>query len=189
MSPKDQEARARILQAAIALLAEESDLTKITVRQIAEQAEVSLGSINYYFQSKENLFSEAVMQSVGDVAANWFDPFGSQDTDPQTRLRQLFKETSSTLAGFPQFAQIYIEQAIKQGNFEVPTQLVPLLRKIFGSQKSELEIRLLALQLIIPLWFATLHPEALQRYAGVDLFVSEQRDAALDILINNVLKA
>ena len=71
MSDSPLNAKERILQAAIELLAE---FETITVRQIAERAEVGIGSINYHFQSKDNLLNEAVGRMMGDQAARWYEP-------------------------------------------------------------------------------------------------------------------
>jgi len=75
MHVNDFETKERLIQTTIDLLEDVDEVNDITVRQIAERAGVGIGSINYHFQSKDNLLNEAVMQVVGDVAASWYQPF------------------------------------------------------------------------------------------------------------------
>ena len=71
MTKKEQDARERIISSAIEILYEVSDIEKITVRQIAERANVGIGTINYHFNSKDNLLSFA----IGEVMANRVNEF------------------------------------------------------------------------------------------------------------------
>lgn len=52
MTKKEQDARERIISSAIEILYEVSDIEKITVRQIAERANVGIGTINYHLIQK-----------------------------------------------------------------------------------------------------------------------------------------
>jgi len=51
------DARERIIKAVLVLIGEKGDINP-TVREIAQKANVNLASINYYFRSKKNLFTE-----------------------------------------------------------------------------------------------------------------------------------
>lgn len=187
MTAEELETKERLLQAASELIGDAARPNKITARQIAERAQVSLGSINYYFQSKDNLLYEAVLQLMGEAAANWYEPFHHPDVAPITRLRQLLKESARVSVGFPKFAQIAMSHALLEDEFGVPALLLPLLREIFGNQKNEIEIRLIAFQLIIPLQVAMLRPDAFRRYSGVNIFDENQLDASLDRMLDNFL--
>ena len=46
MAEKDQDARERIIEAAIEIMKDVPDIDKITVRQIAERAHVGIGTLN-----------------------------------------------------------------------------------------------------------------------------------------------
>ena len=63
MVAREQDVREKIIHAATELLGELSDVEKVTVRQIAERADVAIGSINYHFKSRDNLLGIA----VGDI--------------------------------------------------------------------------------------------------------------------------
>lgn len=187
MSQDEVGAQERILQATAALLQEVDDVSEITVRQIAEKAGVSLGSINYYYRSKENLLNQAVNYLVGDVAAGWYRPLAHQDMAPTERLRKLFHETAEIMVKHARLSQITVSHALLQGDMAVQQLLLPLLGEIFGSGKSELELRLLSFQLVTPMHVALLRLEAFGRYSGLDLLDPGQRKIAIDLMLDNFL--
>ncbi|MGN0981029.1 MAG: TetR family transcriptional regulator [Candidatus Avoscillospira sp.] len=65
-------ARLRILEAAYDLFGK-CGYAATTVRMIAQQADVSLSAIPYYFESKDNLFRQVVEGSVREFA-QYFEP-------------------------------------------------------------------------------------------------------------------
>lgn len=182
-----QEPRERILAAAAALLDETSDPQRITVRQIAERAGVGIGLINYHFQSKDNLLNEVVSGLMLAEAARWFAAAADSSLDAQTRLRRLLQETSRIGVQYPGHLQIMLTHEFQQPTFSVPLMIVPLLREIYGGRKTEMELRLIALQMVLPLQVAGLQPDALRLYAGVDLFDARQREDLIDTLIDNLI--
>lgn len=64
------ERRARILQATLDMLVEHG-ISHITHRKIAQAAEVSLGSMTYYFSGIDSLIREAFTQFTGQVSAQF----------------------------------------------------------------------------------------------------------------------
>lgn len=179
--------RTRILEAAAGLLNEGGDPQRITVRQIAERAGVGVGLINYHFQSRDNLLNEVVSSLMLVEAGRWFEAAATADADPVTRLKALFRETSRIAAQYPGYLQVMVNHELQNSTFSVPLMIIPLLREIFGSTKTEMELRLIALQMVLPLQIVALQPAALQLYAGVDIFDSRQRDNLIDTLVDNLL--
>lgn len=188
MSPADQNAKDRILDATLAILGEVDDPAAITVRQIAERAEVSLGSINYYFGGKDTLLSEAVGRVLMVEASRWFADAADTATDPVTRLRMLLKETSRVSMQYVSMMQIMLLHSLQQGDVSVPVMLLPLLREIFKDRRSDSELRMVALQLIIPLQASVLNPSAYRNYTGYDLTDDRQRNTLIDHLIDNLVR-
>lgn len=187
MNDKDRAARERIITAMTALLSEGADPASVTVRQIAERANVSLGSINYYFQSKDNLLNEAVGALMMQEAGAWLQPAQDVGADPVIRLKNLLKETSRIGARFPRLLQVAVTHEIQHGNFGTALMIVPLLREVFGAEKTEMDLRLIALQMLVPLQVASLRVAAFQMYAGIDVLDERQRDAMIDTLIDNLI--
>ena len=67
---EQQEIKDRIIKTTTQLIEQyNGDLDQITSRLIAEKAGIGLGSINYYFKSKEGLIALCVQQIIGGVIA------------------------------------------------------------------------------------------------------------------------
>jgi AcrR family transcriptional regulator len=188
MTPEEKNARERILQATIAILNEVDEPSEITVRQIADRANVGVGSINYHFQSKETLLNEAVSSLMMEEAARWFQAAANPDVDPVTRLKRLFKETSRIAARYPKLLQVMLAYGFQTGDVTVPVMILPLLREIFGERRTELELRLMALQVVIPIQAIALHPAEFQQFTGFDLMNDQQRNQMIDLLIDNLIR-
>lgn len=77
---------------AIEILNEVSDIEKITVRQIAERAKVGIGTINYRFNSKDNLLSFAVGEVMANKINKFLKPQQNSHLDPVENLKTMLKE-------------------------------------------------------------------------------------------------
>jgi AcrR family transcriptional regulator len=186
MTGKDQATRRRILQATSTLLQENQDAEAITVRQIADRAGVGIGLINYHFKTRDALVNDA----IGLLMAEAADPFLSlppdTDQDPVAALKAVFKETGRVGMQF-KLARFTVQYALLQGNMEVQVLVLPLLRQIYGTRKSELELRLIAFAMVSTLQVAFIRADSLRMYAGVDIRNDQQRDHTVDLLVDQFL--
>jgi len=87
---RGEETRGRILDTALALFAAEG-YDSASTRAIAEQAEVNLPAIQYYFGSKEGLYRAAI-EHIGEQAAHAVAPLAARvhaalDTGEPTRAQ------------------------------------------------------------------------------------------------------
>ena len=185
MSPTDT--RQHIIQTTVSLLREVDDPATITVRQIASRAGVGIGSINYNFGSKDELINEAVWQIVGENAANWYTPDRNPDIDPRTRLRRLLKEGARVMFQYRKYMEIGILHVIQNGQMSAKVQILPLLREIYDSGKSDVELRLVAFQLVASLEVAFLNSRQLGEFLGVDITQPETFDTIIDMAIDNLI--
>ena len=64
-----QARRDRIVDAGLALLAER-DFDKIQVKDVAEAANVALGTLYHYFSSKDHLFAEVLVRWAATPTRN-----------------------------------------------------------------------------------------------------------------------
>lgn len=189
MEAEDLETKERLLSAAVELLEEKKDPGKITSRGIAERAGVSLGSINYHFQSKDNLLNEAVGRLTFEIAESWLRPVEGYEDDPVGALKMLLKETSRAMVSHAHLAKLTVANILKQGNIDVPLVILPLLRAIYKDQKDEQELRLIAFQLVIPMQVAFMHDRAFLLYAGYNLYDDRQRDQMIEKQVDNLIKS
>ena len=68
----NEKSKNRIIEITTELLREyNGDIKKITSRLIAERADIGLGSINYFFGSKENLITECIQRSINKMLAGF----------------------------------------------------------------------------------------------------------------------
>lgn len=180
------DAKERILQAAKELLEEAMDLDTITVRQIAERADVGIGLVNYYYQSKDNLLGiviglrmETIVQAI------------SRETDSGLpaveRLRKLLKATCNMGERYDKLVLHMLKTCMVNGDLQAEISLIPLLREIFGEQKDEISLRLYALQILAPLQVALMAQDTFGIYSGYDLRREEQRNKFIDWAIDNVI--
>ncbi|MDW0071950.1 TetR/AcrR family transcriptional regulator [Clostridioides difficile] len=73
MKSNDKDARERIIEVTLNLLNEVDDIEEITVRKIAERANVGVGLINYHFKTKDNLLSTAIGDVMSNIIAELYD--------------------------------------------------------------------------------------------------------------------
>ena len=187
MSPNEQDARQSIIDVTKAILEEVDDVEKITVRQVAERAGVGIGLINYHFKSKDNLLSIA----IGDVMIKTIWSFTKTDDypnlEPIAKLKAMMKELYALAGSSEKLIRFILTHEILEGNMQTPLYLVPLLREIFGNKKDEMQLRIIALQLLYPIQVTGINPDAFHLYSGIDLYNIEQRDRFIDTLVNNLI--
>ena len=80
------DARTRILNVAGPIFAHKG-YEAATVREICDQAEVNLASVNYYFGGKEHLYVETVKQAHPITLSEIRMPDWTPSTPPETKLR------------------------------------------------------------------------------------------------------
>jgi AcrR family transcriptional regulator len=189
MTKEELETKERILQTTMALLNEVEDIGTITMRQIAERAQVGIGSINYHFQSKDNLLNEAVGRMMGDQASRWYEPFDKEEIDPVSRLKMLLIDTANIAFRYEKLSRIAVSHALMQGNMEPAQLILPILRDIYGGSKDEVELRLVAFQLITATQVMFLRAPAFRLYSGIDIFDEEQRNKSIEIIVETMISS
>lgn len=189
MDKKDQDARNRILTATKEILEETDNIDQITVRQIAERANVGVGLINYHFKSKDNLLGTAVGSEMAKMAGGFLKAAGDPGADPVERLKTMLKELFQYGEKHKEFLKYTVTHSILNGDMQAQLTMIPLLREIFAGQKDEINLRILAMQVLLPLQVTALNPREFHFYSGIDLFDEAQRNRFIDTLIDNLVKA
>jgi len=189
MSDTDQNLRVKIINATKSILEATGDVANITVRQIAEQAEVGNGLINYHFKSKDNLLSIAIGDIMEHTIIKFMDDDAYTHTKPNIKLRLLLKKLCESAGNDKKLVRFMMLREITEGHMQAPLYLVPILKEIFGGQKDDMELRIIALQIIQPIQLSGLNPAAFHMYSGIDISNPEQRDRFIDKLIDNMISA
>ncbi len=187
MAATEQDARQTIIDAVKALISETNDVEKITTRQIAERAGVGIGLINYHFKSKDNLLGIA----IGDVMTKTIWSFTKTEMysklNALEKLKMMLKELYALVGSGEKLIRFILTREITEGNMQTPLHLVPLLKEVFTDRKDDMELRIIALQIIYPIQVTGLNAEAFHMYSGIDLLDTKQRSRFVDMLINNLM--
>lgn len=187
MAGKDNGAKERILAAATELVKETENIDSVTVRQIAERAEVGIGTINYHFESRENLLSLAIAGILADIVADFTERSKVKAEDPVSALKELLRELTRVCIENEMLVRFLLARDTVKGDFSAALYLIPLLRDVFGNGCDEMKLRVLALQILQPIRSAGLAPDAFRLYCGTDLRDKESRDRFTDSLIENLI--
>jgi TetR/AcrR family transcriptional regulator, cholesterol catabolism regulator len=99
-----RERRGRIVDAGLALLAGR-DYEKIQVKDVAEEANVALGTLYHYFSSKEHLFAEVLVRWAGTLRTNISRNPLRGATDAQ-RLTQVISRSVRAFQRQPSLARL-----------------------------------------------------------------------------------
>jgi TetR/AcrR family transcriptional regulator, cholesterol catabolism regulator len=99
-----QARRDRIVDAGLALLAER-DFDKIQVKDVAEAANVALGTLYHYFSSKEHLFAEVLVRWAATLRTNISRNPLRGATDAQ-RLTQVINRSVRAFQRQPSLARL-----------------------------------------------------------------------------------
>ena len=83
------ETKEHILNAAVKLIQEGREPADITVRDIAAEADVQVGMINYYFRTKDELMYQAVGVLRYEMASNVFSEKKRKECCNECRLNEV----------------------------------------------------------------------------------------------------
>jgi AcrR family transcriptional regulator len=181
----DSEAKDKIMSAVREFLSEGCPVEDITVRKIAGRAGVGIGTVSYHFRSKDKLIYEVVAEQMAELAGN-LSPRDEVGT-PFERLKHFFYQTAKLAFQYSEIFRIQLSYEIVHGDMSICYYITPLLKEHFGGAKSDLEIKLIALQMIATMQMALLKMEEFQRYAGVNIRDVKQREEVIDIIINTAI--
>lgn len=187
MTTEEKNARSRIIGAVRDIIAEGHSPERITVRQIAQRANVGIGTINYHFESRDKLMYEAVsllLESMAGGLANREDV----SEPPVERLQRFLITTSELLLQYREVYKVQISYELTQGDFNTPQYLLPLLAEIFGTGKNEAELKILAIQLVSALQAVFLRLDSFRSYTGIDIHDRDQLQKAVSIMIDNLIQ-
>ena len=187
MKSRDQDLRQKIIEAAKDLLNEGIDIGTITVRQIAERAGVGIGLINYHFKSKDNLLSIAIGDIMEQTIVKYIDDKTISHIEPDVRLKMLLKELCSSAGTDEKLVRFMLLREITEGDMRAPLYLVPILREMLGERMNDVQLRIIALQILQPIQLSGLNPAAFHLYSGIDITNADQRDIFIDTLIDNLI--
>lgn len=108
------------------------------------------------------------------------------DLTPIQKLKAMLKELYALSDKKEKLMRFVLSNDIMNGNMQTPLHLIPLLKQIFGDKKEDMELRILALQILYPIQVTGLNKDAFYMYSGIDVSNAEQQNRFIDHLINNL---
>lgn len=121
-----RERRERIVEAGLALLRHQ-DHTQIQMRDVAEQADVALGTVYRYFQSKDHLFAEVLHAWARRLRTN-VERRPLRGTTNVERLTDVLHRSVRAFQTWPQLARV---------NMFLETSSDPFTQEIFARNNAE----------------------------------------------------
>ncbi len=170
----------RILQTAETLILEsDGDVEVVTIRQIAEHANISVGLVNYYFSSKAKLIEACVQRMIGGVVGS-FVPNLPTDAGKAERLGKVAAQVADYLDKHPQISRISI-----LGDLNAPSVRDNTMGTALGFSKTvsrggeDADAMIRSFCLTAILQSAFLRKEVLKNCIGVDWADKAQREGFL----------
>jgi len=185
MNQDEANAKEKILQATIKLVTSGKTEQQITIREIASKAGVNLALVNYHYQSKENLLSQVVGTMMGDIIEKFIQD-ECANTDASLRLRNMLLATADAAFKYRNISKIAISLELKSGCENSCKMVIPLLREIFY-ERSESDLNIIAMQLMIPFHHIVLNPELYNRNLETDFFDEKKRGEKINQMIDCIL--
>lgn len=140
------DAEAQVKQALLALL-EERDIQHITMKEIAEKAEVSRGTLYLYYEDKFSIFEDVIEDMKEGLGKALFDAFSHIDTLHLNKKRQTVHPTLSFVHEHRSFFYDNDEQRTFSSFFKdvfqqdvllapIHVNLTPIERDIYGHYRA-----------------------------------------------------
>lgn len=183
---KSELTKKNIMEKTVALIKESNgNVEEITIRKIAESANVGVGLVNHYFQSKEKLIEICVQSMISEVILS-FQPEKCECRNPVEITKCVAKQVMDFLMANKQVSRISI-----LGDMNSPKQDDNTMRtiigfancmqeKITGMGKQE------AFWLTVVLQSAFLRKDLLKSTMGIDFYQKAERDAFIDRVVERI---
>lgn len=174
------------MKALLKKLEANEDITHLTSREIASLSDVNTAMINYYYQSKDNLLNQAVTHFMGHIFEEIIVK-SKGNGDPIDRLKEMIKTIADVAIRNFSTGEIAILFDFKNGSIKTSEMIIPLLREHFGKRKRDDEIKVIGLQIIIPLQMMFLNQPLYKKYLTLDIQMLEERNKIIDAIVDNVI--
>lgn len=187
---KDIEIREKIIDAAAELINEsKGDIEAITIRSISKKADVSVGLINYHFQTKENLINICVEKIIEKVITE-FRPI----TDDCLSSTEKLKATAKSVADFLMDNQSVSRISILS-DFNKPQECDNTMKTVKdfctvsqGSGIPDKNRKILAYALTSILQALFLRKDISKDVFGLDFCIKKDRDSIIDFIVDNLFR-
>jgi AcrR family transcriptional regulator len=121
--------RQRIIAAALDLL-RKADYERVQMRDVADRADVALGTVYRYFSSKEHLYAAALVEWA-TTSVSTLMGVADREHDAEARLRRALRRTVRALADWPQIVRT--EMQLEVSSDENARELLDVLWALYDA--------------------------------------------------------
>lgn len=132
---KRKDAMQRIILAAIDII-NTGGSSAVTIRRVAEAADVNSAALNYYFGSKENLIQQALGIALSNIYSDWELILSSADLDAPEKVFLLFDYMMEGIHRYPGFTRSFLFEPVEDTS--VKEQFIKKLDKLLAMLAAEL---------------------------------------------------
>jgi AcrR family transcriptional regulator len=129
--------RRQLIEATIDVLAARG-YASLTIGDVARQAGLSMGIVNFHFSSKETLLAETLRYLAGQYLENWTSAVSQAGDDPAARLYAMTAADFASAICEPRLLQAWV-------SFWAEAQSRPAYDAIYGEQEAKYVARLEAM--------------------------------------------
>ena len=200
MGTEDQSIRDRIFLATLTCI-ERDGLSSMTVRAIAEEAQVNTAAINYYFGTKAHLVEQVLIRTLREGLDGSLDELdgliGSTDGDIKAALREFLPMFFGQMLNWPKLSEAQLHDALTQQDYDSPaiaetnsflSRFLEIARPVLPTRTDE-EQRNAVLHLWLPMRFLGLLPRAFEDFGRTDISNPDWQKAYVSRLLEVFLKA
>ncbi len=194
-SKTSENTKQKIIDATLELLREAGSTDEVSVRKIVQKAGIKgVGIINYHFQTKDNLISEAIRYDTNRIIDRWDAIYETMKMPPIDKLKIMLKGTGDLIDTNPLFGKIsmihdYLNPAIDDNTSRSIDKYMMIFREIYEDKKPEEEIRIIAHTILSGAQLAFIRSEVTHKTTGYDFYDKKQRDEFLEKMIDNIIQS
>ena len=175
MNQKELTGRDKILYATIRIIGKDG-IQALTTRRIAQEAEVNIAAINYYFGSKDKLVEEALSGTLDEMAGLPSDLLDAESLEVSARLQAFFQGIMGSMVKYPGLAKAHLYAPLVNNDFSTPfvKRFQEFLEDIHSKLQEkevsakESDLRLAITQMISAVILPAIFPEIFEAFAEVN---------------------
>lgn len=191
MVKQKSEMRDKIIGTTIELIKKYGDTDLITVREIATEAGVGIGLVNYHFQTKDNLINICIMELIGQSIFQLQSVPQDEKVKPIEMFIGLCKGIANFMAQNPGLSMISVKKDLTAPNpgdnmSQLSQMLFPFIKEVYGGKKDDKELNILLQLLISSISVAFLRNSVAGMTLGIDFMDQAQRDLFIEYSIHRL---
>ncbi|MCW6109022.1 TetR/AcrR family transcriptional regulator [Clostridium sporogenes] len=178
----------QLIESVMELLQECKDVSEITSRKITERAKVNLSTINYHFESKDELINIAANKLIRDLANTYFEDMKNDVKSPKDKLRYFLTRISDIVVHYRKYTKEMMPYILLKGEFAETIEILPLVKECFQGSKSGEECKIISYQLISFMQLVFYRADEFKFFSNIDINIKEERDKLIDIQLDLFFK-